>query len=66
MAKKKKSFVERVKMSTEPSGEVCDECGQEIEQVKLIDPQYIEGKDAWVFNSKVINICNCNRNEVYQ
>ncbi len=63
--KKKRGFIDKVRKGTDPIGEVCEKCSQEIKYMRVIDPQYLENKNAWRFKEKVVGVCNCNRNEIF-
>ena len=65
MAKKKRGFIDKVRKGTDPIGDVCDKCNQEIEYMKLFLPEHLEDKNSWRFKEKMVGVCNCNRNEIF-
>jgi len=64
MAKKQKSFSEKVAAATTDSGRVCPVCGELYQHVKRVTSVENGESGSWKFNQKMVNVCKCNRAEV--
>ncbi|MCF7805769.1 MAG: hypothetical protein K9N46_13485 [Candidatus Marinimicrobia bacterium] len=64
MAKKPKSFADKVAAATEDKGRHCPECGELYEFVQQVSSVQNETQTSWKFNQKMTAVCNCNRSEV--
>jgi hypothetical protein len=64
MAKKPKSFADKVESATQESGRVCPKCGELYQFVQQVQSVKSEETDSWKFNQKMVGVCNCNRSAV--
>ena len=64
MAKKAKSFADKVAAATEEKGRHCPECGELYEYIQNVTSVKNEKNNGWKFNQKMVAVCKCNRNEV--
>lgn len=64
MAKKQKSFAEKVASAGEVSGSVCPICGDTLAYVKQVKSIQNPETNAWKFNQKMVATCSCNKSEV--
>lgn len=64
MAKKSKSFADKVEAATRESGRVCPECGEIYQYVQQVQSVKSAETNSWKFNQKIVSVCNCNRSEV--
>jgi len=64
MAKKQKSFAEKVASATMESGKHCPECGEIYQNVKQVTSVQTPKGNGWRFNQKMVAVCKCNRAEV--
>jgi len=61
------SFAEKTKKAAQKNeGDVCPECGEEVEIVKYIRPVDPEDKNSLKFKNTMIKVCDCNKEEIYQ
>lgn len=60
------TFAEKTKKTAQKAhGEECSECGAEVKLVKHIQSVQSENKGL-KFKTKIVKVCNCNKNEIYQ
>jgi hypothetical protein len=64
MAKKGKSFADKVAKSLEQHGEICPTCGETIKPVMVVSPIVSERSGAFRFRRKLVGVCSCNSKEV--
>jgi len=65
MAKKAKSFADKLRKMSEAEAQICSVCKTEIQRVMLIKSVKSEEKNSWKFNQNMVNVCKCNEKEVY-
>ena len=60
------TFAEKTKKTAQKAhGEECPECGAEVKLVKHIK-SVAPNDTSLKFKTKIVKVCNCNKNEVYQ
>jgi len=64
VAKKQKSFTDKIAKGTGVRGQVCPVCEQVIREIKVIRAARNEEKDSWRFLESVEKVCKCNEKEV--
>ena len=64
MAKKAKSFAEKVAAASEESGTTCPKCGDTLSYVQQVKSVQNPESESWKFNQKMISVCSCNKTEV--
>jgi len=62
MARKQKTFMDKIAKGTGPRGEKCPQCGEIIQAVKMIRPYKTE-KNAWRYRATMLSVCKCNAKE---
>ena len=65
MAKKAKSFADKLRKMSEAKAKICTVCKGEIQRVMLVKSIKSEEKNSWKFNENMVNVCKCNEKEVY-
>jgi hypothetical protein len=64
MAKKQKTFAEKVASSGEGSNRVCPTCGETLSYVQQVKSVQNSDNNSWKFNQKMVAVCSCNKAEV--
>ncbi|HKJ66629.1 MAG TPA: hypothetical protein VKA68_01630 [bacterium] len=64
MAKKTKSFAEKVAAASQETGKRCPECGETYQNVQQVTSVQKSHSKDWRFNQKMVAVCKCNRSEV--
>ncbi len=64
MAKKQRSFADKVESATQESGRVCPKCGDLYQYVQQVQSVKNTETDSWKFNQKMVSVCSCNRSAV--
>jgi len=65
MARKVKSFADKMKKAGIEIYKKCDVCGQNKIPHKIIMPEYVKGKKSYKFPKKNVLICKCNEKEYF-
>lgn len=65
MAKKGKTFADKVAKAREQKGDVCPECGETIKPIMVISPSVSERTGALRFRRNFVRYCSCNEKEVF-
>ncbi len=63
MARKQRTFMDKIAKGTGPRGEKCPKCGEVIQAVMMIRP-YKSAKGTWRYKEVMVNVCKCNQKEV--
>lgn len=64
MAKKTKSFAEKVAAASEVGGRHCPTCGEVYQNVQQVTSVKQKETNSWKFNQRMVAVCKCNRSEV--
>jgi hypothetical protein len=64
MAKKSKSFADKVAKSLEQHGENCPVCGETIKHTLVVSPIVSERTGAFRFRRRRVGVCSCNSKEI--
>jgi len=64
MAKKPRSFADKVAKSLEQHGDNCPVCGETIKTMMVVSPSVSERSGAFRFRRKFVGVCSCNSKEV--
>lgn len=64
MAKKARSFAEKVAAASEEKGKHCPECGELYEFLQYVSSTQNPESSSWKFNKKMVAVCKCNKSEV--
>lgn len=65
MARKVKSFADKMKKSGIDIYKRCETCGQYLAPHKVITPEFNEGKNNYKFPTKTVLICKCNEKDFF-
>ena len=65
MARKVKSFADKMKKSGIEIYQKCDVCGQNLIPHKIILPEFSNEKKTYKLPVKKVLICNCNEKEYF-
>ncbi|MBN2541947.1 hypothetical protein JXI42_03695 [bacterium] len=65
MARKKRSFADKVAKGTGPRLEICPKCGEGIQVIKLVKAYTFGEKDSLRFKGKMVKVCKCNEKDVF-
>ena len=63
MARKQRSFMDKIAKGTGPRGEKCPKCGEVIQAVKMVRPYKTENGN-WRYRETIVNVCRCNQKDV--
>jgi len=63
MAKKQRTFADKIAKGTGPRGEVCPQCGQVIKDIKIVRAIRNEVSGSWRFAESMAKVCKCNEQE---
>ncbi len=63
MARKQKTFMDKIAKGTGPRGEKCPKCGEVIQPVMMFRP-YRSAKGTWRYKRTMVRVCKCNAKEV--
>ncbi|MCD6594940.1 hypothetical protein J7L68_04610 [bacterium] len=63
MARKQRTFSDKISKGTGPRGEKCPVCGEVIQTVKIIRPYKAEN-GSWRYIEEMVNVCKCNSKEM--
>ncbi len=63
MARKMRTFADKIAKGTGPRGEKCPVCGEVIQAVVMIRP-YKSENGNWRYRKTTANVCKCNSKEV--
>jgi len=64
MAKKPKTFAEKVAESSNGANRVCPDCGETMSYVQQVKSVQNSENNSWKFNQKMVAVCSCNKSEV--
>ena len=64
MARKQKTFLDKIAKGTGPRGEKCPVCGEVIQNVMIIRP-YRTKAGTWRYERQMASFCKCNEKEVF-
>jgi len=64
MAKRSRSFAEKVAAASEEKGRHCPECGELYQYVQYVSSAENTNSAGWKFNQRMIPVCKCNESEV--
>jgi len=64
MAKKPKSFAEKVAAANQEGGRYCPTCGEMYQNVQQVTSVKQPETNSWKFNQRMVTVCKCNRAEV--
>jgi len=62
MARKQRTFADKIAKGTGPRGEKCPVCGEVIQSIMVIRP-YKTDKGNWRFTNEMARVCKCNSKE---
>ncbi len=65
MARKRKTFADKVAKSREQRGDLCPVCGETIKPIMVITPTVSERSGAYRFRRSHVRYCSCNAEEVF-
>ncbi len=63
MARKQRTFTDKIAKGTGPRGEKCPVCGEVIQTVMTVRP-YKSKNGNWRYRKAMANVCKCNSKEV--
>ncbi|MCD6417585.1 hypothetical protein J7M00_02225 [bacterium] len=63
MARKQRTFADKIAKGTGPRGEKCPVCGEVIQAIMMVRPYKTE-KGTWRYRKMMVNVCKCNAKEV--
>ncbi|RKZ33862.1 hypothetical protein DRQ33_03360 [bacterium] len=63
MARKKRTFMDKIAKGTGPRGEKCPKCGEILQAVKIVRP-YKTDKGSWRYLEEMVRVCKCNQKEL--
>jgi hypothetical protein len=64
MAKKSKTFADKVSKSAERRGDACPTCNETIKPILVVTPAVSERSGAYRFRRNFVGVCSCNTKEV--
>jgi len=64
MAKKSKTFVDKLAKTSEKAANNCPVCGKPITPVLYVTSVKSPRTGAWKFNQRTIKLCKCNEKEI--
>jgi hypothetical protein len=64
MAKKAKTFADKVAKGMIVSGDTCPTCGETIKPILVVTPTTSERSGAFRFRRNFVGLCSCNTKEV--
>lgn len=65
MARKRKTFADKVEKALKKKGNQCLECGSVISRVMYVRSEFSERTNSWRFSQSFVNVCKCNSKEIY-
>jgi len=65
MAKKGRTFADKVRKMSQRTVDLCPTCNTEIKSIVLISSVWSERTKSWKFNRQNVQLCKCNEKEVY-
>lgn len=42
----------------------CPKCGEVLKEIKLVRSVFSEKTNSWKFNTKLVDMCNCNKKDI--
>lgn len=61
---KKQTFVDKVTKHAQDKTLHCPKCGEAYKEIKLVKSVFSEKTKAWRFNTKLVEMCKCNKDEI--
>ena len=61
---KRKTFADKVKKHKDDRIQHCPKCGEAVKEIKLVKSEFSEKTKSWRFNTKLVEMCKCNKDEI--
>lgn len=61
---KKKSFADKMAKNADDRSQHCPKCGETLKEIKLVKSVFSEKTNSWRFNTKLVEMCKCNKDEI--
>ena len=65
MAKKERTFVDKIRKQQMDFYKHCPVCGEPLKPVKVVASERSPRTGAWRFNTSIVMVCKCNSAEVF-
>ncbi|MBN1755095.1 hypothetical protein JW877_02675 [bacterium] len=66
MARKKRTFADKVAKGTGPRHAICPVCGGGIQIIKVVKPYLVDDeKKTYRYREEITKVCKCNEKEVF-
>jgi len=61
---KTKTFADKLAKNKADNIHHCSKCGEVLKEIKLVKSVFSEKTNSWKFNTKLVEMCKCNKDEI--